>query len=127
MCEASKLRTTLTGKRNLELEQPATFGLSVINGGKDACAVSVNSKNFELKIYSGSDRIWSTKDCSTAVTSITTRLESEQTVEWKMTWDGLRSADGCKHGTESLEGGTYIATAELSGAKPVQLRMIVND
>ena len=126
-CEDSELRTTLTGKRALKLKEPATFALSVINGGEEACAVTVDSKNFQLRIYSGSDRIWSTRDCSSLVTPISTQLDSQQAVEWKITWNGLRSASGCEEDSESLEAGDYVATAEFSDAEPVKLRMIVSD
>ena len=99
----------------------------MINGGEEACAVTVDSENFQLRIYSGSDRIWSTRDCPRLVTPISTQLESQQAVEWKITWDGLRSADGCGHDSESLDAGNYVATAELSDAEPVKLRMILSD
>jgi hypothetical protein len=126
-CEDSELRTTLTGKRTLKLKEPATFALSVINGGEEACAVTVDSKNFQLRIYSGSDRIWSTRDCPSLITPISTQLDSQQAVEWKITWNGLRSASGCEQDSESLEAGNYVATAEFSDAEPVKLRMILSD
>jgi hypothetical protein len=126
-CEDSELRTTLTGKRSLKLKEPATFELSVINGGEQTCAVTVDSKNFQLRIYSGSERIWSTRDCPSLVTPISTQLESQQAVGWKITWNGLRSASGCEHDSESLHTGNYVATAELSDAEPVKLRMILSD
>ena len=126
-CERSQLRVTLAGDRTLKLKQPATFALAVINGSAEGCAVSVSAKNFELKIYSGSDRIWSTKDCATSVTPITATLGIQQVIEWDMTWDGRRSATDCEHDSESLEAGTYVATAELTGSHPVRLRMLLTD
>jgi hypothetical protein len=126
-CEGSELRLTLTGKRSLKLKEPATFALSVINGGEETCAVIVDSKNFQLRIYSGSDRIWSTRDCPSLVTPISTQLESQRAVEWGITWNGLRSASGCEKDSESLEAGNYVATAELSDAEPVKLRMTLSD
>jgi hypothetical protein len=127
ICEGSELRTTLTGKRSLKLKESATFALSVINGGEERCAVKVDSTNFQLRIYSGTDRIWSTRDCPSLVTPISTQLESQQAVEWRMTWNGLRSASGCEQDSESLEAGNYVATAELSDAEPVKLRMMLSD
>ena len=42
-----------------------------------------------------------------------------------MTWNGRRSRDNCKNRAEIPRPGTYFATAQLEGAKPVQLRMIL--
>jgi hypothetical protein len=125
-CPGSSLRPTLTGKQRLKPKQPNTFALSLINGSGQTCIVTVNSKNFELKIYSGRDRIWSTNDCAAAVKPITRKLAREQAVAWAMTWDGRRSRAACKTRPEIPRSGTYFATAQLDGTKPVQLRMILH-
>lgn len=124
-CAGDRLRPTITGERKLEREQDNTFSISLINGSGQTCTVKVSGDNFELKIYSGTDRIWSSKDCSTAVKSVTKKLAEEQSVSWKMTWKGNRSKDDCKKRPEIPEAGTYFATAQYEGAKPVQLRMIL--
>ena len=56
------------------------------------------------------------------------KLAGEAGVAWKMTWNGERSVKGkeCKRGTDTPRAGTYWATAQLAGAKPVQLRMIIS-
>ena len=56
---------------------------------------------------------------------ISRKVKAEDAVEWKMTWDGKRSRKGCKDRPEVPLPGTYFATAQLDGAKPVQLRMIL--
>ena len=65
--------------------------LSLINGSGQTCTATVNQDNFELRIYSGSDRIWSTKDCATIVKPLTRTLKAEQAMAWKLTWNGRRS------------------------------------
>jgi hypothetical protein len=124
-CAPTKLRTTLTGKQTLKPKQGNKFTLSLINGSDETCTVSVTPKSFELKIFSGTDRIWSSNDCSTAVKPISRKVKAEDAVEWTMTWDGKRSRQGCKDRPEIPQAGTYFATAQLDGAKPVQLRMIL--
>jgi len=115
----------LTGKPALKEKQGNRFNLSLINGSAASCVVSVTRKNFELNIYSGTDRIWSTKDCPAKVRTITKNVESESEVEWKILWDGRRSLPRCKQPTDMPRPGTYVATAELAGAQPVRLRMII--
>jgi hypothetical protein len=122
-CAASALRPTLTGKQQLRPRQRNTFTLSLINGSDQTCTVTVNRDNFELRIYSGSDRIWSTKDCATIVKPRRRTLEAEQAIEWKLSWNGRRSRTGCMSRPEIPRPGTYYATAELAGAEPVRLLM----
>ena len=117
-CPPKQLRATLTGKQRLKAGQPTTFRLSLINGSDTTCVVGVTAETFELKIYSGTDRIWSTGDCSTAVKQISAKVKAEAAVGWTMAWDGKRSRPGCKHRPEVPQAGTYLATAQLEGAKP---------
>ena len=124
-CDPGDLRATLTGKRQLKPEQASTFNLSLINGSGATCVVDVDAKSFELKIYSGTDRIWSSADCSKIVKPVKKTVKAEDAVEWSMRWDGRRSRAGCKDRPEIPQPGTYFATAQLDGAKPVQLRMIL--
>jgi hypothetical protein len=122
-CASRGLRPTLTGKQRLKHKQANTFRLSLINGSGQTCVVTVTRDNFELKIYSGSDRIWSTKDCAPGVKPVTRKLSSEQAVEWSLRWNGRRSRTGCKSSSHIPRPGTYWATAQLAGAQPVRLRM----
>jgi hypothetical protein len=124
-CEPKQLRATLTGKQRLRPKQKSTVRLSLINGSDQTCVVSVSRKNFELEIYSGTDRIWSSDDCSSAVKPISTEVRAEDAVEWTMSWNGRRSREGCRTRSEVPQPGTYVATAQLAGAEPVQLRMIL--
>jgi hypothetical protein len=124
-CDPGKVRVTLNGRQHLKRKQKDKFEMSLINGADQTCIAAVGPKNFELKIYSGKDRIWSSDDCSTAVRPIHTKLKSQQAVAWTMTWNGRRSRPDCKNRPEIPRAGTYFATAQLKGAKPVQLRMII--
>jgi len=122
-CPANQLRATITGDQDLVPGQPTTVSISLINGSRATCTVKVGEDNFELRVYSGVDRIWSSKDCSTAVKAIAKTLAKDQAVGWKMTWDGRRSKNDCKQRPEIPNPGTYFATAQYAGAEPIQLRM----
>jgi hypothetical protein len=125
VCSPRGLRPTLTGKQRLSQKEASRFRLSLINGTGQACVAQVTRENFELRIYSGSDRIWSTKDCTTAIKPITRKLAPEQAVEWSLRWNGRRSRMGCRSQSHIPRPGTYWATAQLAGAEPVQLRMLL--
>lgn len=123
LCDSSNLRPTLTGQPRLHVKQSNMFNLSLINGGQSTCRVSVNAENFELKIYSGKDKIWTSGDCSTSVRSIDLDVATQKAAVWRMTWNGRRSAAGCKSRPEIPKPGTYVATAQLADVKPVRFRM----
>jgi hypothetical protein len=124
-CPAEELRPTLTAKQRLAPNRSATFHLSLINGSDQTCIARVTSKNFELRINSGNDRIWSTADCRSAIKPIIRKVGSEHAVAWSLTWDGKRSKSDCRSAREALRPGTYLITAQLKGAEPVQLRMLL--
>ncbi len=126
-CPAEQLRPTLAGKQRLALKRSTTFHLSLINGSDQTCIARVTRKNFELKIYSGDERIWSTADCRSIITPISQRLSSEHAIAWSLTWDGKRSKSDCRSAREALRPGTYRVTAQLQGAEPVQLRMLLRE
>jgi hypothetical protein len=124
-CLAEELRPTLTGRQRLAPEKPTTFQLSLINGSDQTCMARVTKTNFELMIYFGSDRIWSTADCPSVIKPISRKLGPEHAVAWTLTWDGKRSKPDCKSARKTPRQGRYLATAHLEGAEPVQLRMIL--
>ena len=62
-----------------------------------------------------------------ASVAVVATLASQKAVEWKMAWNGMRSAPGCKSRSEVPQPGTYFATAQLADVKPVQLRMTIQD
>ena len=127
-CRPAGLRVTLKGDRGLSPGQNNTFTLSLINPGTQTCLASVTDGNFELKIFSGKDRIWSSQDCAKTLAAFDKKLAARADVSWKMTWNGERSVKGkeCERGSDTPLAGTYWATAQLDGAKPVQLRMIIS-
>jgi hypothetical protein len=125
VCSGEELRPTLTGKQRLAPRKRNTFQLSLINGSDQTCMARVTRTNFELKIYSGSDRIWSTADCPSVIKPISRKLGSEHAVAWTLTWDGKRSKPYCRSAREAPRPGKYVATAQLEGAEPVKLRMIL--
>ncbi|HEY5788937.1 MAG TPA: hypothetical protein VIT65_29610 [Microlunatus sp.] len=126
-CTPAGLRVTVKADRSLSPGQKNTFALTMVNAGAQTCLVSVTDKNFELKVFSGEDRIWSSRDCAKTLVAFDKKLAGKAGVIWKMTWNGERSVKGkeCKRGTGTPRAGTYWATAQLAGAKPVQLRMII--
>ena len=74
-----------------------------------------------LKIYSGTDRIWTSADCTSWVPSGVQNLGSGKGYTFTEEWPTLRSASGCKLLNTYLQPGTYVATATVPGGQPAQL------
>ena len=125
LCDPGDLRATLTGTPRVRVKKVAVFNLSLINGSKKTCRISVNAENFELKITTGKDTIWTTGDCSTSVRSINADVASQKAAVWRMKWNGRGSAPGCKSESEVPKAGSYVATAQLSEAKAAKMRLFV--
>lgn len=86
--------------------------LSVENISDTPCILDVGTKQLEFDITSGSDRIWSSRDCQddskdkdTAVNKIKFKPGDKKSAS--MTWNRIRSAEGCKAGLPDVKPGTY--------------------
>ena len=87
--------------------------LLVKNSSAAACRRDLGSGAVELLVYSGSDRVWSSDDCSLgkAVALATLAPGGSQAVA--LTWSGKRSAPGCGGSREQAKAGTYRVVARV--------------
>jgi hypothetical protein len=127
-CEPDALRATIkSDKHNVGVGDKVDFELSVINGGANPCSLQISQQSYQLKIFSGTDRIWSSDDCAKIEPKVAKILQPEQQVEWSMTWNGKRSDEdaNCRARPEMPRSGYYYATSAVKGAKPVQFLLIL--
>jgi hypothetical protein len=94
-----------------------TLSVTLVNNGPAGCVVDAGEAQREIVITSGTDRIWSSRDCATGV-ALTRELllapgaPDATTVQWQRT----RSAAGCPGDHPAALKGTYSATLTLAGA-----------
>ncbi len=113
-CSESSVELGLTGSTKRPTGgNPLTFEVSVTNKSTAECTVDLNPESLELKVISGSDRVWTSKHCDSWISATSKKLKPQQTLKMNLTWPGRRSADGCKIKSETLFSGTYVATAQL--------------
>jgi len=106
------------------LEGPAYAGHSVVftmsmtSRVSPACTFVVSPTSLVVRVTSGSDRIWSTQECSGAVPkqSVVVRRDVPATVA--VAWNGQRSDADCTRATAWAEPGYYHVTAAVFGAAP---------
>jgi hypothetical protein len=94
------------------------FTMSMTSRVSPACTFVVSPTSVVVRVTSGSDRIWSTQECSGAVPkqSVVVRRDVPATVS--VAWNGQRSDADCTRATAWAEPGYYHVTAAVFGAAP---------
>jgi hypothetical protein len=87
--------------------------LTVKNTGTAPCRRALGPSAVELLITSGSDRIWSSDDCSPGGAAGEVVLQPGGTQAATVTWPGTRSAPGCPSARPAAQPGTYRITARV--------------
>ena len=75
-----------------------------------------------VKVTSGSDRIWSTQECSGAVPKQSVVVRKDHPVDVSVAWNGQRSDSDCTRSTAWAEPGYYHVVAASFGAEPVDVQ-----
>jgi len=89
----------------------------VTNTSAKPCTVDAGDAAREVVITSGSDRIWSTKDCASADTaSKQLLLDAGARDTFKIPWGRVRSAASCPANLPAPRAGTYQAVVSLLGS-----------
>lgn len=122
-CDPTKVAPGIEGATRVNTGRSVNLRIGLTT--TTTCVLDFDATPFELRIYSGSDRIWSTNDCSTFKPSGTTTLKPGTAWAYVVTWDTKRSLGECKVSDGYLQPGTYVATAVLSGGTPTQHVMTV--
>jgi len=83
----------------------------------EACTWEVSPKTLTMKITSGADDIWSTRQCPRAVPDQQVVVRRDTATSLKMTWpDARRSDDQCSvHAGWALPGYYHVEVAALAG------------
>lgn len=85
------------------------FMLTLVNTGPVMCTADVGPRAMEVRITSGSDRVWSTADCISGVGAQVVKMD--RGIPWvrSLDWDRHRSSDDCQAKRPEALPGTYVA------------------
>lgn len=117
-CTGDDLKSTIKSKgHDVKVGAKVTFDVTYSNSSHQPCTFTVSPDTYQLTIYSGTDRIWSTDDCARLVRSAKVTLKPGHAVGWSITWNGKRSQQGatCQNRPETPQPGYYHATSQLEG------------
>ncbi|MGN8247232.1 hypothetical protein ACTHAM_000905 [Cellulomonas soli] len=117
-CPAASLAVAITATATSFAEgSDPTFDLTITNSGTVACLVEAGTSQAEVLITSGSDRIWSSRDCAAAEAATNQLLiDAGDSHQQQLGWDRTRSAEGCPADLPAPNPGTYSATFTVQGA-----------
>jgi hypothetical protein len=113
-CSDSGLRLTVAPDPGQHAAgSPVRFTITVTNTTGAACRRDLGGRALEVIVRSGTDRIWSSDDCSTDHSSSVQLLRAGASLQTVVTWQGHRSAPGCPTPTTDARAGTYTVRARL--------------
>jgi hypothetical protein len=102
------------------------FSVTITNTGTEPCLVDAGDTHREIVVTSGSDRIWSTKDCAPQDADDRTLLLTPGSSDTQqVAWNLVRSVPGCSGGLPDPAAGTYAAAFSVGGAGPVEVSFVL--
>lgn len=95
---------------------PITFVLELRTILTEACTWEVSSESLTVKITSGDDDIWSSRECPGAIAREDVVLRNNVSTQLKVTWSARRSDEECSRLTDwAMPGWYFIEAAALAG------------
>ncbi|MEV4565258.1 hypothetical protein AB0K12_15965 [Nonomuraea sp. NPDC049419] len=90
-----------------------SFLVTLVNTGPVMCTADVGPRAMEVRITSGSDRIWSTADCVSGEGTDVEQLQRGVPYVRSLEWDRRRSSSDCRATPPSALPGTYVAMVRM--------------
>ena len=116
-CDPALLALAITpGAESFGAGVPATFDVSVTNGGTEPCLVDMGEGDREVVITSGDDRVWSSRDCLPEDPDARTLLlVGGQSDVTQLAWSRERSDAACSQDLPEPGDGTYSVVVTAGG------------
>ncbi|GGV38109.1 hypothetical protein [Paenarthrobacter nicotinovorans] len=84
-----------TDKPAYGAEEKPLLTMTITNGGTAPCEVNVGTSQMEYVVMSGSDRIFSSKDCQTGGEDLVKTIQPGKSETANFPWQRNRSLEGC--------------------------------
>ncbi|MDQ4055374.1 MAG: hypothetical protein M3237_22155 [Actinomycetota bacterium] len=88
----------------------------------EACTWSVSPGRLALKVTSGSDDIWASRECPRAIPVKDVVVRQDHTSRLGVIWDARRSDDGCTRWRDWVTAGYYHVAVAPMGGEPVDVQ-----
>ncbi len=117
-CTSADVKLTVTpNPRNFAAGELPKFDVDIKQEGPTACRLDTTASGTELKITSGSDRIFSSADCPSdaAINARQFLLAPSSSTTFQVNWNRQRSAPQCTAVSATPGAGTYHAVLTIQG------------
>ncbi|WP_284979418.1 hypothetical protein [Arthrobacter sp. fls2-241-R2A-200] len=84
-----------TDKASYGADEKPVLTMTVTNGGAAPCQVNVGTSQMEYLVMSGSDRIFSSKDCQTGAVDLIKTIQPGKSETANFSWQRNRTVEGC--------------------------------
>jgi len=98
--------------------QHVTITLDLTTLTSPACTWEVSPDTVVVELTSGSDRIWSSQDCPTAIGQHSVIVRKDHVTKVPIVWKARRSGSGCPQSTLWAQPGWYHVKAAAFGGGP---------
>ena len=113
-CDPSKIQVLAsTDAPSYSTDVNPVLTLTVTNGGTVACDVNVGTSQMEFLVQSGTDRIFSSKDCQSGTTDLIKSIPPGGSETANFPWQRNRTTVGCTAVATTPAAGTYTLTVSL--------------
>ncbi|WP_344927268.1 hypothetical protein [Streptosporangium carneum] len=117
-CDPSDLVLDMQGQGEVYAgDSRPRFILTLVNTGKVMCTADVGSRALEVRITSGTDRVWSSADCVSGETEDIRKLDRGIPYVRQFEWDRRRSGSDCASDRATAGDGTYVAVVHASSLR----------
>jgi hypothetical protein len=105
--------TAATNKASYGAGEKPLLTLKVANGGKLPCKVNLGTSQMEFLVTSGSDRVFSSKDCQAESEDLIKTIAPGKSETANFPWPRNRSVQGCEEIADGVGAGYYVFIAKL--------------
>lgn len=105
--------TADTNKVSYGAGEKPLLTLKVANGGKLPCKVNLGTSQMEFLVTSGSDRVFSSKDCQAESEDLIKTIAPGKSETANFPWPRNRSVQGCEEIADGVGAGYYVFIAKL--------------
>ena len=115
-CTAAQLHiAAATDASSYRVGAKPNLAIVVTNAGPSPCVTDLADPQIELRVYSGSARVWGSHDCQVQPGTSNETLPVGEPIRRVIAWSGLSSQPGCAGVRQRVPAGTYTLYALLAG------------
>lgn len=124
-CGTNLTVTASTDKETYAAKEQPALVMTLENTGDNPCTVNTGSKQMAFVVTSGSDTVFDSRHCAAPGEDKTVTLDAGQKETSRLTWNRVRTAEGCPAGQAEALAGYYNLTASLGEDSSPQVAFVL--